>query len=166
MKYQNVLLYLHGLLGSPASDRIAYLQGKGVKIFAPLINYDQTGLLSSLSAQYFHQNIDCIMGFSAGGLLGFCLAQQYKCDALLFNPALSYGLIRQDTKEYLLKANTDYKGRQTIVLGLQDDTVNPHTTEYVLEKYQHAQYCNILKEQDVGHRIDFSTFVRICEAYL
>jgi uncharacterized protein len=101
MNYQNIL-YLHGLLGKPARDRIDYLQSKGMDVLAPLIDYDQTDVLTGLSAEYQHQSIDCIIGFSAGGLLGFCLAQIYNCNALLFNPALSYGLIPQDTKDFLL----------------------------------------------------------------
>jgi hypothetical protein len=60
----------------------------------------------------------------------------------------------------------DYVGRQFVILGLQDDVVNPQTTEYVLEKYHHSTYCTIHKEVDLGHRIDFQTFERICEKYL
>lgn len=164
MNYKNIL-YLHGLLAKPANDRLDYLQSKGLNIFAPLIVYNQEDLLENLSNEYQYQDIDCIMGFSAGGLFGFCLAQMYDCDALLFNPALSYGLMRKDTKEFILHPKTGYQGRQSIILGLQDDTVNPQTTEYVLEKYHHLPYCTIHQEADLGHRVDFQTFVRIWEAY-
>lgn len=164
MKYQNIL-YLHGLLAKPASDRIDYLQSKGSNVVAPTINYDQEDLLVSLTNEFQNQNIDCIIGFSAGGLFGFCLALIYGCDTLLFNPALSYGLIRQDTQALISNQKAAYQRTQSIILGLQDDIINPQTSEYLLEKYNHTDYCTIHKEADLGHRVDFQTFVRIWEAY-
>ena len=81
------ILYLHGLDSHLHADREEVLARYG-GIFAPVFDYkNNPELFTHLCEEY--QSIDVIIGSSAGGLIGYFLAQKLQKPCALFNPALN-----------------------------------------------------------------------------
>ena len=122
------ILYLHGLDSQIYEDRKQFLESYG-ELFAPILDYRNTpNLFENLIKEY--KNIDVIIGISAGGLIGYYLAQVLKKPCLLFNPALPF----RDETELTSLLDKNYQSYMQVVIGLQDDVVPPEKTLSLLRE--------------------------------
>lgn len=113
------ILYLHGLDSTLQEDRCTVLSAYG-QICAPELDYrNSPNLLSVLSEEY--ADVTVIIGSSAGGLVGYYLAQALLKPCLLFNPAMTY----QDQVPTKVEPNPHYAAYMQVVIGLQDSVINP-----------------------------------------
>ena len=97
------ILYLHGLDSTLQDDRRTVLALYG-QIFAPEVDYrNSPNLLEALASEY--ADIDAIIGSSAGGLVGYYLAQ------------------KEVPTE--VQPNRYYAAYMQVVIGLQDAVIDP-----------------------------------------
>ena len=122
------ILYLHGLDSHIYEDRKQFLESYG-ELFAPILDYRNTpNLFENLIKEY--KNIDVIIDISAGGLVGYYLAQVLKKPCLLFNPALPF----RDETELTSLLDKSYQSYMQVVIGLQDEVVPPEKTLALLQE--------------------------------
>ena len=111
------ILYLHGLNSHLHADREEVLAHYG-EILAPVFDYkNNPELFIHLCEKY--QNIDVIIGSSAGGLIGYFLAQKLQKPCALFNPALNY----QHELPFAPFWDKEYKQYMLLVMGIQDEVI-------------------------------------------
>lgn len=122
------ILYLHGMDSHLQDDRRAVLEPYA-EVYAPLLDYrNSPDLFSFLQSQY--ADIQAIIGSSAGGLVGYYLAQQMDKPCLLFNPALPF---RNETP-FFFNFNKNYEKYMRIVIGLQDEIISPWQSIDILKQ--------------------------------
>lgn len=108
------ILYLHGLDSHLQTDRAAVLAPYG-EVIAPTFDYkNNPELFGQLCHEY--KDISAIIGSSAGGLVGYFLAQKLQKPCLLFNPALNY----QHQMPFAPFWDKQYKQYMLLVMGVQD----------------------------------------------
>jgi hypothetical protein len=160
------LIYIHGLYSSPRMDKLAVLERFSDRLYAPYLNYEKddsifTNLLSACNSQ----EINYVVGSSAGGLMGYWLAKHIGCPALLFNPALNSKHHRLDifppeekpsSKNYFLN----------IILGVKDEQIIPQETQEYLEANEDTKSYVLDWQAELAHSIDLDTFQIACEKYL
>jgi len=111
------ILYLHGLDSYLHADREEVLAPYG-EILAPVFDYKNSPeLFTHLCEEY--QNIDVIIGSSAGGLIGYFLAQKLQKPCALFNPALNY----EHEMPFAPFWDKQYKEYMLLVIGMQDEVI-------------------------------------------
>lgn len=103
------------------------------------------------------ENIDVIVGYSAGGYLGFYLCNKYKLPGLHINPALGKNC-EAPKKQTLTKELQEASvfNNQTILIGLKDTVVNPDETNQKLKEVNFGG--NVIYMPDMEHRINFKDF--------
>ena len=114
------ILYLHGLESEQGGTKVSFLATKGM-VYAPEMNYDKLDL-----HEFIHDIFgipDLIIGSSMGGYIADIIGSRLGVDVLLFNPALHSRKIDPDYDYY----NNKYK--RTIILGTEDDVINPKLTK-------------------------------------
>lgn len=154
------ILYIHGLDSSPNSERIGWLKAQGHSVSALHIDYrTEPNTYQRLLDLAREQEIDYIVGSSLGGRLGFWISEELGLSCLLFNPALALeipGL--DDPQPALLRCVARY-----IVLGAQDDVVDPHQTwDYLNKADREDTIQRVALFQHLGHQIDMETYVESC----
>lgn len=122
------ILYLHGLNSKLHLDRREVLEIYTSEIHAPSLDYQNDhSILSNFLLS--NDKYDIIIGSSAGGLLGFYLANQLQIPSLLFNPAIPF----RNQIHNLPNLNKQTTLMQ-VCLGWQDTIVNPKETLDFFEK--------------------------------
>ena len=81
------VMYLHGLESSNVCDKVDFLRERA-EVLAPSIDYNKQGLEQELMYMFEAFKPDLIIGSSMGGYCGLLLANHYKVDCLVFNPAI------------------------------------------------------------------------------
>ena len=156
------ILYLHGLDGDLAPEKRTILQKYG-KVFSPAIDYrTEYNSIELLVEQYKNEKIQAVIGSSLGGFVGYYVADAYKLPSLLFNPALASRSISQKVPTF----KNPYLSFKQIVIGAQDDVVDPKGTFTFLSKnlQEHTNY-DIHVRQDLGHRISIEVFKEEVEMF-
>lgn len=156
------ILYLHGLDGDLASEKRVVLEKFG-KVFSPAIDYrKEYNSVELLVEQYKNEKIKAVIGSSMGGFVGYYIADAYNLPSLLFNPALSARSVRQEIPIY----KNPYLSFKQIVLGAEDDVIDPKSTLAFLSKrlQEHTDY-DIHVRQRLGHRIPVDVFKAEVEAF-
>ena len=150
------LLYIHGLESTePISDekRDALLQNGGTTIIAPKMNYhNNSNIFMELTQNHSAGNFDLIIGSSMGGFMAYYLSLFWEKPCLAFNPALAHRNVAQNLPDGIL----DLKRKKTIqiVMGAQDDIVDPKTTLYFLEQRITAEEPAFVHlRNDMAHRV-------------
>ena len=162
-KHQRIA-YLHGLHSSPKPKKVAILQqySQG-KVYAPQLDYDDNPqLFEEIFEACRTQPVDFIVGSSAGGLLGFWLAQHLGLPALLFNPPLYKSEFIQRPA---LKTTAPAFFCQ-IIQGARDEVVSPEETRDYLQAEVKEAYYAIEILDSLAHQIDMATFRQTCAKYL
>lgn len=121
------ILYLHGLDSVLQDDRRQEMEKYG-EVHGPTLDYKNTPGLYKKLAETYH-NVDSIIGSSAGGLVTYYLAQTLKKPCLLFNPALPF----RSEMPMPTAFNNVHDQFMQVVIGLQDDVVNPQQTIALLQ---------------------------------
>jgi predicted esterase YcpF (UPF0227 family) len=126
------VLYLHGLESSNVCDKVDFLRERA-EVLAPSIDYNNSNLENELMYMIFSFEPDLIIGSSMGGHVGLMLANYYNIDAIVFNPAIHSRPI--EPKLDKLEAREPYVNFQpVVVLGLEDDVIDPKVTVKLLEE--------------------------------
>lgn len=156
------ILYLHGLDGDLADEKRVILEKFG-KVFSPAIDYrNEYNSIQLLVEQYKNEKIRAVIGSSMGGFAGYYIADAYQLPSLLFNPALNARSVRQEVPNYM----NPYLSFKQIVLGVDDDVIDPKSTLAFLSKklQEHTDY-DIHLRQRLGHRIPVAVFKEEVEAF-
>lgn len=159
------LLYIHGLDSSPRPDKVAILQALSTKVCAPQLDYRKNNhVFTELLNLAKSEQINFIVGSSAGGFMGYWLAKHLNCRALLYNPALAYQSVIQQVIP--LENKQSYQAFYQIILGKQDDIISPRSTLDYLKEHDQPENYQIEIIQDLGHQIDMNTFEYTCHKYI
>ncbi len=149
------LLYLHGL-DSFLSDEKRLVLSQYFNVISPKIDYLTDDVNEILADILNQQKIDCIMGSSMGGYVGYHLSRKLHKNCLLFNPAM---LSRSLDINFEAKQNyAFYSGLMCVLLGKKDDII-PFKNSYELLIYDDSiAKINFIIHSNLGHRIDLKTF--------
>ena len=143
------ILYLHGLESEQGGPKVDYLSNN-CYVHAPSMNYKTLDLHKFILSDYIP---DLIIGSSMGGYVADIIGSRLGVDVLLFNPALHSRKIDVN-HEYF---NNTYK--RTIILGTEDDVINPELTKKLWSVYgNHAEYDEI---EGMGHRTPLDIFTNM-----
>lgn len=157
------ILYLHGLNGSLSSEKQIILERYG-NVHAPSIDYENNiNSIFSLQTEYIDSGIDLIIGSSMGGFAGYYLSRLFQVPSLLFNPALAYRTVLQNTPI----TEPSNGSSMHIVLGSKDKTIDPKTTlDFISDLLMHPQNFSIQIRHDLEHRIPVSVFEEEVEKFM
>lgn len=154
------ILYIHGLNSYPHPERLAVLAQKGHETYALHLDYENEPNTFEILKKYAIDNeVDFIIGSSAGGYIGYWLGQLLTIPQLLFNPAVGMRDIRSDVP-YLIEEKMELKS--WVILGLKDETV-PHQSSVAFFNNKPSRRLMICEWLE--HQIDLQTFeemVNIC----
>ena len=143
------ILYLHGLESEPGGPKVSFLANEGM-VYAPEMNYE------SLNLHEFILTLgmpDLIIGSSMGGYVADVIGSRLGVDVLMFNPALHNREIGVNHEYY----NNKYK--RTIVLGTEDDIIDPETTKKLWSVHgNEAEYDEV---KGMGHRTPLDIFINM-----
>jgi predicted esterase YcpF (UPF0227 family) len=146
------IVYLHGLESDPGGPKVSFLAEKGM-VYAPTMDYH------SLDLHEFILTLgmpDLIIGSSMGGYIADIIGSQLGVDVLLFNPALHSRSIEFDFDGGVGYGGENYK--RTIVLGTEDDVIDPKTTKKLWPYDNSAKFEEI---EGMGHRTPLDVFVNM-----
>lgn len=156
------IMYLHGLESSNVCEKVDFLCEQG-NVLAPSIHYRKLNIEEELMYMVESFQPDLIIGSSMGGYVGMLLANYYNIDAMVFNPAIHSRSI--EPKLVILKAREpNINFIPVIILGLEDDVVNPLVTKEILDDA--LFHCDIEEVEGLGHRIPLDVFVNIYKKYV
>ena len=145
------IVYLHGLESEAGGPKVSFLAEKGM-VYAPEMNYE------SLNLHEFILTLgmpDLIIGSSMGGYVADIIGSQLGVDVLLFNPALhNRTMIREFNEDY---GNEKYK--RTIVLGTEDNIINPEITKNLRPKWDNEATFDEI--EGMGHRTPLDVFINM-----
>lgn len=149
------ILYIHGLNGNLSSEKRALLKPYG-EVFAPAIHYQSDAhAIETLSTAYKEHDISVVIGSSMGGFIGYYVSNIMQCPALLFNPALA----QRSVPQIIPKIHNSTSSFKQIVIGTQDDVVNPiQTLTFISETLiDHPKY-KLHIHNNLAHRIPLEVF--------
>ncbi|WP_299781580.1 YqiA/YcfP family alpha/beta fold hydrolase [uncultured Formosa sp.] len=149
------ILYLHGLNGSLSLEKKTILEQYG-NVYAPSIDYEnEPNSISDIIAQYHNISVNVVIGSSMGGFAGYYVANQFQCPALLFNPALLKRSVKQNIPEIKYKISSVKR----IVLGTEDNVVNPkETLQFLANTIDFYPNYNLHVRNQLAHRIPITVF--------
>ncbi|MDB4754897.1 hypothetical protein OAF80_00415 [bacterium] len=148
------ILYIHGLDSSPKPSKLKLLESFGT-VYALHLNYrQQADPFKALSKEIEHNGITHVIGSSMGGYLGFWLAEKHSLPCLLFNPALDMRSI-----DLSVERNYNQSPKRLIVLGEQDEVVDPFNTIDFLKRTSHTKVAQqVIIDSKMEHRITEEKF--------
>ena len=158
------IIYLHGLESKLSDVKRAVLEDFGT-VIAPDMDYKSNcEMFHYLMETYKNESIDCIIGSSMGGFMGYHMAMKLGCPALLFNPALPIRSLNQNVPENIVPKENQ---RFSIVLGSQDETVPAIANlKYLSENLLPTVQFQIKIRPDLAHQIPLEIFEEECNAFL
>lgn len=158
------ILYLHGLESKLSDEKRTVLQQFGT-VIAPDMDYKSNSeVFGYLMKTYKNETIDCIIGSSMGGFMGYHLAMTFGCPALLFNPALAKRSVHQEIPETIKPKNHQ---RFSVVLGGKDQTVKPKKTlKFFSKNFLPKVQLEIKIRPELEHPIPLDVFTEECSAFL
>jgi len=156
------IMYLHGLESSNVCDKVDFLKERA-EVLAPSIDYRKSNIEEELMYMVESFKPDLIIGSSMGGHVGLVLANYYKIEAIIFNPAIHSRPI-EPKLDRLEAKDPRVNFQPLVVLGLEDDVIDPAKSEDILEQVEF--YCDIERVEGMGHRVPFDVFVDIYNKYV
>ena len=153
-------LYIHGLESSPKKKKIEIIEKHSIVHALHLDYQNQPESFNILSKLIVNKDINCIIGSSFGGMLGYWLAEKHKIPALLFNPAL---LIDKSVIHF--EVNHNLSPYKLIILGKKDKIVDPLFTTRFLNKNLIEKNYELIECEELEHKIDLNTFKEKCEYF-
>jgi hypothetical protein len=156
------ILYLHGLESSNICDKVEFLK-ENANVLAPSIDYRKSTIEKELMDMVKSFKPDLIIGSSMGGHVGLILANYYNIDAIVFNPAIHSRSIEPELN-ILVAKHPNPNFQPVVILGLEDDVINPKITKEILNDA--IFYCDIEEIKNMGHRVSFDIFVNIYNKYI
>lgn len=156
------ILYLHGLESSNICDKVDFLK-ENANVVAPSIDYSDPGLEEKLFYIVEKFEPDVIIGSSMGGYVGMMLANKYDIDCVLFNPAIHSRPMEPNLRS-LIYDGPKHGLNSVVVLGLEDEVIDPKVTVKLLEESEIDVTYEIYPF--LGHRVPFDVFVNIYNKYI
>lgn len=158
------ILYLHGLESKLSDVKRVVLEKFGT-VIAPDMDYKSNSEMYAFLLQtYKNRSIDCIIGSSMGGFMGYHLALTLGLPALLFNPALPIRSLNQNVPVSIFPKENQ---RFSIVLGSQDETVPAISNlKYFSENLLPTVQFQIKIRPDLAHQIPLEIFQEECSGFL
>ncbi len=149
------ILYLHGLKSKLSDVKRKVLEKHGI-VIAPEIDYSKEHIQPLKILQNYHDTeFNVIVGSSMGALNGFIISNWIGRPALLFNPPLmKYPWSLMLPKEKFIKSDSP----KQLLLGGQDDVVDPQETLTFLAKHLREHQLEIKIDPYLGHRIPLELF--------
>ena len=147
------IVYLHGLESDPGGPKVSFLAEKGM-VYAPTMDYHSLDLHEFI---YTLGMPDLIIGSSMGGYIADIIGSQLGVDVLLFNPALHSRSIEFDFDNGVGYGDKNYK--RTIILGTEDDVINPKMTKKLWPIYDNS--AKFEEIEGMGHRTPLDVFVNM-----
>jgi predicted esterase YcpF (UPF0227 family) len=147
------IVYLHGLESEPGGPKVSFLAEKGM-VYAPTMDYKTLDLHEFILTLGMP---DLIIGSSMGGYVADIIGSQLGVDVLLFNPALHSRSIEFDFDGGVGYGGENYK--RTIVLGTEDDVIDPKTTKKLWPAYDNS--AKFEEIEGMGHRTPLDVFVNM-----
>ena len=147
------IVYLHGLESEAGGPKVSFLAEKGM-VYAPEMDYETFDLHEFI---YTLGMPDLIIGSSMGGYIADIIGSQLGVDVLLFNPALHSRSIEFDFDGGVGYGGEDYK--RTIVLGTEDNVINPETTKKLWPVYDNSAIFD--EVEGMGHRTPLDVFINM-----
>ena len=149
------ILYLHGLRSKLSDVKCKVLEKYGT-VSAPEIDYSKEHIQSlKILQNYPDTEFNVIVGSSMGALNGFIISNWIGRPALLFNPPLmKYPWSLMLPKEKFIKSDSP----KQLLLGGQDDVVDPQETLTFLGKHLREHHLEIKIDPYLGHRIPLELF--------
>ena len=147
------IVYLHGLESDPGGPKVSFLAEKGT-VYAPTMDYH------SLDLHEFILTLgmpDLIVGSSMGGYIADMIGSVLGVDVLLFNPALHSRSIEFDFDNGIGYGGQKYK--RTIILGTEDDVINPKMTKKLWPIYDNS--AKFEEIEGMGHRTPLDVFINM-----
>lgn len=149
-------LYIHGLHSTINTAKIEILEQYVQSTSALNIDYmNEPNTYEMLRNLCLSSKVDCIVGSSFGGYLGFYLSRDLQLPAILFNPSLY--VFHQD-KQFVTVPSQQPCPFGYIVIGKQDEVIPPATTFKFLEEDQVQDNLKIVTCDWLPHMIDLATF--------
>jgi len=156
------IMYLHGLESSNVCDKVDFLKEHNI-VLAPSIDYRKPNIEEELMYMVESFQPDLIIGSSMGGHVGLMLGNYYDIEVIAFNPAIHSRPIEPELNR-LEARDPRVNFQPLIVLGIEDDVINPLITKEILDDA--LFYCDIEEVEGLGHRIPFYVFVDIYNKYV
>lgn len=156
------ILYLHGLESSNICSKVDFMR-EYANVLAPSIDYRKPNIEEELMYMVESFQPDLIIGSSMGGFVGMLLANHYSVDCLVFNPAIHSRSIEPNLNK-LISSDIDLSFIPVVVLGLEDEVIDPAKSEDMLEQADFC--CDIERVEGLGHRIPLEVFVDIYNKYV
>jgi uncharacterized protein len=155
-------LYIHGYRSAPDEGKNKALEDKGYTVIYDHYDYDDPNIRKHVFDNLLKQgeNVDIIVGSSLGGYIGYWLSCALNKRAILFNPALSRQTVEINIPKNELMLSRS-KGNRTIILGTDDDVVDPHQTIDWLKTHSNILTNNVVWEEGLEHRIPLDIFQKI-----
>ena len=158
------ILYLHGLESKLSDEKRAILEPFGTVIAPGMDYHNNSEVFDYLMKTYKNETIDCIIGSSMGGFMGYHLGLTFGCPALLFNPALAKRSVHQEIPETIKPKNHQ---RFSIVLGGKDQTVKPKKTlKFFSKNFLPTVQLEIKIRPELEHPIPLDVFTEECSSFL
>ena len=154
------ILYLHGLESKQGGRKVDFLSSECV-VHAPVIDYRMLDLHSKIHNIIMDLKPDLIIGSSMGGYVAHEFAKAFSLPAILLNPALHSRSFEPDLDKFILGFDTDSKKRQIVVLGKNDDIINPEVTKEMLGGDERF----IIVEGEHTHRTPLDIFINTYNIY-
>jgi hypothetical protein len=156
------VLYLHGLESSNTGSKVEFLREQS-DLLAPLINYRDHNLEQNLMNMVESFQPDVIIGSSMGGFTALNLGNYFNVPVVAFNPAIHSRSFEPAFKK-LVEQDPHFDFTPVIVLGLEDNVIDPKKTVEILEDAEFMVQYELYPE--MKHRIPFDVFVDIYNKYV
>lgn len=149
------ILYIHGLDSKLSDEKRTILEKYG-KVYAPDLNYyNDPNAIESILNYYPEVEINTVIGSSMGGFAGYHVSNALNLPALLFNPAV----VKRSVHQNIPKEIDSHNSLKQIVLGQQDDVVNPaDTLMFLSENFNPVTNFYLRLVPQNGHNIPIPLF--------
>lgn len=155
------VLYLHGLESKPGGSKVKYLNDRFM-CYAPAMDYDNNELFEEMIDLCADEEFDLIIGSSMGGYFAHQLATHFEdTEVMLFNPA-----VHSRSFEPYGVTNGEFSVNGHVVLGLEDDVINPTETYNMVASDAFYDGLSVIPVEKMGHRIPLDVFVDIMERFV
>ena len=145
------VLYLHGLESKQGGPKVDFL-ADNCYVYAPEMDYTQKDIFPTFIQIMKDFNPDLIIGSSMGGYFAMLLATHIKTKVVAFNPALHSRTINIEGAK-----SGKEKLEGLVVLGKNDDIINPSKTIEILENIDNDLSISI--EKEMKHRVPLNIFI-------
>lgn len=147
------ILYLHGLNSKLSPEKRTVLENYG-QVFAPDIDYSKKYIQpTTVLNTYKSIEFDVVIGSSMGALNAYIISENIGRPALLFNPPLS-----RYQKVTFTTYFTKNAAPKQLLLGAQDEVVNPTETLAFLANHLKEDSLRLNVDSQLEHRIPVSIF--------